>query len=244
MIGMGRAPKVNRVLLEFATFGSSGTPDQTNYIPPRLVTDIWVESWLPAAYMGGNNVIPPQGLVRKFGTATEAGGASDSGALNCSDMQRDSGEGSTFSAALKKANGGDSFWANQLLTTKLSGPDEAGIDFNANAPESGMDPDELFAQLYHDPFALPMVRRHTGVPGSTNSHLPSSCLPRSRRQKARSWLGAAQSVPNRFGWIGPYYLPMRKKPMGKYWRFGAAYRFAVRSSMDGFRTPIRFPLRR
>ena len=74
VIGMGRAPKVNRVLLKFATFGSSGTPDQTNYIPPRLQTDIWVESWLPAAYMGGKNVIPPQGLVRMFGTATEAGG--------------------------------------------------------------------------------------------------------------------------------------------------------------------------
>ena len=69
VIGMGRAPKVNRVLLRFATFGSQGTLGQTNYIPPRLQTDIWVESWLPAAYMGGKEVIAPLGLNRIFGTA-------------------------------------------------------------------------------------------------------------------------------------------------------------------------------
>ena len=125
------------------------------------------------------------------------------------------GEGSTFSAALKKANGGDSFWANQLLTTKLSGPDEAGIDFNANAPESD-DPDQLLAELYHDPFACAMVRRHTGVPGQHKFSSPFFMSPSQSQAEGKEWApGQLKSVPNRFGSIGPYYLPMRKEADGK-----------------------------
>jgi Tfp pilus assembly protein PilX len=201
VIGMGRAPKVNRILLRFATFGSQGTLGQTNYIPPKLQTDIWVESWLPAAYMGGKEVIAPQGLGRIFGTAIE------SGALNCSDMQRDGSK----PAALRKANGIDpSYWANQILTT------DKGIDFNANPPDRD-DPDPPLAALFHDPFALRKNADGTRSPpyqgtGQENGKFTSPLLmsPAQSQAEGKEWApGELRCVRNRYGEVGNYTLPMQ-----------------------------------
>lgn len=151
VIGMGRTPKFSRLVLGFKALPSSGAPDDA----PKLQTDIWLESWLPAAYMGGKTVIAPRGLQRIFGT-----GANE-GALNCSDMQRDTEpkgkEPRLISAALRPGpTGAYSFWANQLLRSRVEGTD-AGIDFNGNPQmKDGFcdDPDLILAERYHDPFAL------------------------------------------------------------------------------------------
>jgi hypothetical protein len=203
VIGMGRAPKVNRVLLRFATFGSQGTLGQTNYVPPTLQTDIWVESWLPAAYMGGKDIIPPQGLSRFFGTAINFG------ALNCSDMQRDDGHGVYKPAAL------GSHWANQMLTSAI--PD---IDFNANRPDRD-DPDQLAAAQYHDPYALRIngdgtrsppyqgTGQETGQEGVKFSS-PLLMSPLQSQLEGKEWApGELRCIRNRFGEIGGYRLPMR-----------------------------------
>jgi len=195
VIGMGRAPKVNRVLLKFATFGSQGTLGQTNYTPPRLQTDIWVESWLPAAYMGGEAAIPPEGLPRLFGTALNVG------ALNCSDMIR----ASTKPAAL------GSYWANQMLTNTI--PD---IDFNANPPDRD-DPDQTLAAQYHDPYALRINGDGTRSPpyqgtGQKNGEFSSPLLMSSLQSQVegKEWApGELRCVRNRFGEVGNYTVPMR-----------------------------------
>src|SRR6478735_2595936 len=106
----------------FFQVGSAG------YVEPKAQMDVWVECWLPAAYMGGKEVIPPQGARRSFGTRFNGG------ALNCSDLERSDGGPFPFKAAvLKKPDGNKSFWANQILTN------DQGMDFQGN-PKTHDDP--------------------------------------------------------------------------------------------------------
>ena len=109
-------------------------------------------------------MIPPRGAKRFFGTHHNMG------ALNCSDMQRDTAVGFPFkSAILKQANGINSYWANQVLTS------DQGIDFNGN-PSDHDDPDQVTCPTDHDPYAL--LSAHIGArEANTNnvSHLLSSC---------------------------------------------------------------------
>ncbi len=140
VIGMGRAPKVNRILLEFTTFGSQGVLNQPGYVPPRAMVDVWIEKWLPAAYLGGETVLAPQGTGRFFGPRLYYG------ALNASDMFPDISGFPLPAPILKKADGTDSYWANQLLRNNQ------GIDFAAN-PFNLDDPDQGLAALWHDPYA-------------------------------------------------------------------------------------------
>ena len=189
VIGMGRAPKVRSILLQFSAFGSSapvipvGTP---GYIPPRAQLDLWVEMWLPAAYRGGDNVIPLQGATRYFGTHH------NKGALNCSDLQRDDDTGFPFrSATLRQANGTKSYWGNQVLTS------DQGIDFNGNSPHHD-DPDQGLAMQYHDPYAL------SGGTYKGTGGVPERCL-----ISTPHVLPAARSVTRR---VGSRRVPVCPKP--------------------------------
>ena len=195
VIGMGRAPKVRSILLQFSAFGSSapvipvGTP---GYIPPRAQLDLWVEMWLPAAYRGGDNVIPLQGATRYFGTHH------NKGALNCSDLQRDDDSGFPFrSATLRQANGTKNYWANQVLTS------DQGIDFNGNSPHHD-DPDQGLAMQYHDPYALSggTYKGTGGVPERcliSTPHVPPAARSVTRRVGSRR----VPLCPKPF-WFAPY----------------------------------------
>jgi hypothetical protein len=187
VIGMGRAPKVNRLLIRLATFGSQGTLGQTNYIPPQLQMDSWVELWLPAAYAGGKAVITPVGLNRIFGAALEPG------ALNPSDMQRSG----NLPAAIRKLNGDPSYWADQMLRS------DQGIDFNAN-PKDRDDPDQPLAAQWHDPFALQNGSppyRGAGEPKQGGFFFsPLAMSPPQLQASGKEWApGELRAVRNRFG---------------------------------------------
>ena len=202
VIGMGRAPKVRSILLEFSAFGSATAPA---YIPPRAQVDLWVEMWLPAAYRGGDKVIQPQGARRFFGTRHNMG------ALNCSDMQRDDGGGFPLKrATLKKADGSDSYWANQVLR---SDP-EQGIDFNANFPNHD-DPDQDLAQLYHHPYALSSstYRGTGGLPGDIDVSSPFFMSYLQLDAPPEEWApGEFRCVRSRYGSL--YTLPMQTSADG------------------------------
>ena len=209
VMGMGRAPKVRSILLEFSAFGSSAPAvpvEAPGYIPPRAQVDLWIEMWLPAAYRGGDNVIPPQGARRFFGTRHNVG------ALNSSDMQRDVGAGFPYrSAILKKANGTKSFWANQILTS------DQGIDFNGN-PFDHDDPDQGLAMQDHDPYALSggTYKGTGGVPGGcliSAHHVLSAARHATRRVGARRvslcpkpvWFSSHITDADRRRWIHVEY---------------------------------------
>jgi hypothetical protein len=151
VIGMGRAPKINRILLKFTTHGSQGTLGESTYIPPQAEVDIWIESWLPAAFLGGKTVIPPRGAGRFFGTRLYTG------ALNASDMYCDLETKPFPPPVLKTADGSNSYWANQVLDNNQ------GIDFAANLLDD-LDPDQTLAARYHDPYA-----RSPGSPPPPNA---------------------------------------------------------------------------
>ena len=217
VIGMGRSPKVNRLLLEVTTFGSQGTVGQPGYIEPKAQVDVWVECWLPAAYQGGREVIPPQGARRSFGTRFNGG------ALNCSDLQRADGSPFPFkSAQLKKADGTKSFWANQILTS------DQGIDFQAN-PKSHNDPDQGLAAAYHDPYAFSSgTYKGTGsLAGDVASPLLMSYM--QLDVPPQEWYpGELRCIRSRFGSSG-YSLSMRTGADGSTLRLRGGV--AVRSQI-------------
>ena len=216
VIGMGRAPKVNRLLLEVTTFGSQGTVGSPGYVEPKAQMDVWVECWLPAAYMGGKEVIPPQGARRSFGTRFNGG------ALNCSDLERSDGGPFPFKAAvLKKPDGSNSFWANQILTN------DQGMDFQGN-PKTHDDPDQGLAALYHDPYAL-SSGKYQGTAGLAND--VASPLLMSYLQldvPGQEWYpGEIRCIRSRFG--SAYSLSMRTAADGSNLHIGGG--IAVRSQI-------------
>jgi len=147
--GVGRAPVAAGLMMEFQTFGSIGDvpSNSANYTPPETVLNTWLECWLPAAYLGGNNVIP---LSSTTSDPIVIGNTpSYISALNEIDM----GDAyPTSPAPLPKATsagsttGLNSYWGNQLLTNNQ------GIDFMENT-SSLADPDTGLATLYHTPWA-------------------------------------------------------------------------------------------
>lgn len=151
--GIGRDPKVDAMELAFATYGSIGQPSDTNYLPPSATMDIWQEWWLPASYLGGNNVLPI------FGGGEFLGHRNYQGPLNAVDLcqnldpsgipgGRATPPGNNFPpAGLPKTNYvSPSYWGNQLLAN------DQGIDFAANNNYLD-DPDQGMAAQYH-PYRL------------------------------------------------------------------------------------------
>ena len=150
--GVGRTPSTTSILMQFTTQGSNlAAPTDPSYIPPETTLDIWFESWLPAAYLGGNNVIPPEltGWVFPITMGTSYYG---NPSLNVADEAATLGQAPQLPSPLPKASldsagNINSYWGNQLLTNNQ------GIDFQGNTSTRD-DPDQVLAKLYHDPWAL------------------------------------------------------------------------------------------
>ena len=146
--GMGRSPKVSRLLLQFSTYASSGVWGDANnpYVPPKVSLGAWVEWWLPAAFQGGNTLVAGTG-----GQITVGHGYNNS--LNCVDglpsyEQSPTSAHPKIPAVLPRADGSlTSFWSDQLLTN------DQGVDWRGNPPDREDPEGFIRAEQYHSPYA-------------------------------------------------------------------------------------------
>ena len=151
--GMGRAPKVSGIELEFLTRGAQAAPtDPINY-HPAFNLDVWMEWWMPSNYLGGRNDITVANSTGGNVGLICFGHQYDIRVLNSVDLAQDTQTNTYWGAALPRAdNVSTNYWGNQMLGNNQ------GIDFQNNwASTNGIttaDPDQAMAAQYHDPFAL------------------------------------------------------------------------------------------
>jgi hypothetical protein len=196
VIGMGRSPKVSRLLLKFTTYAAAGTLGQTNYIPPKASMDAWLEWWLPAAFRGGTDFGPGTGREILVGHR-------ENFVLNCADGVRSLDI--TQYPALPKLPAilpSESYWSDQLLRNNY------GIDFRGNPPDRD-DPDQTLAQQYHHPYALNTNGTYIGT-GPNSGQLPASPFQMADLESPnREWYaGEIRCVRNVFGGDAGVRLPM------------------------------------
>ena len=197
--GMGRSPKVNRLLLKFTTYGSSGVLGDTNnpYVPPKASLDAWLEWWLPAAFRGG------AALVAGTGEGVIVGHAFNR-ILNLADGYPSIEDTSLpdVPAILPRADGTvTSYWSDQLLRNFQ------GVDWRGNPPNR-KDPDQAAALAYHSPYAFDSTNNHYVGTGANTSH-PYNSSPLQMVELGspnREWYpGEIRCVRNVFGAVR---LPM------------------------------------
>jgi hypothetical protein len=231
VIGMGRSPKVNRLLLRFSTYGAQGTVGQTNYIPPKASMDAWLEWWLPAAYRGGIDFGPGTGRDITVGHWLNA-------ILNLADGVPSLNIGThtnlpNIPAILPNSSMIlASFWSDQLLRNNY------GIDFRGN-PSDRADPDQNLAAQFHHPYALDTNGIYIGT-GPSPGQLPASPFQMADlRSTDREWYaGEIRCVRNVFG--EAVRLPMSTNAVTLNIEGGVAVRAQMRPGWVSDPDPVPF----
>ncbi len=232
--GMGRSPKVTKLLLKFTTFGSQGELGNTNYIPPKASLDAWLEWWLPAAFRGGSTLVAGTGQNITVGHGWNP-------VLNCADGVPNDSPGDfpdlpNVPSVLPRADGTlTSYWSDQLLRNNQ------GIDWRGNPPNHE-DPDQASAATYHHPYAWDTgIGAYMGT-GSVPDQRPSSPFKMGElRSPTREWYpGEIRCVRNVFG--SAVRLPMSTNAAGSVLevRGGIAVRAQMR--FGDFSDPDPVPL--
>ncbi|CAN5821695.1 hypothetical protein BH09VER1_BH09VER1_47160 [soil metagenome] len=167
--GMGRGPKVTKLLMKFTTLAGDVST------PPALTADTYIEWWFPSRFQGQSlyhNQNPNNSLAM--------GDNPQINYLNSQDTPCVISSTSSVCAPLPRFTGSLSYWGDNLIQNNQ------GIDFSGNVA-SLPDPDQGRAQQFHTPFAgtnapymgagpgTPLLRMSTMVKGSvaaTNEWAP------------------------------------------------------------------------
>ena len=165
--GMGRSPKVARLLLGFTTYASSGILGETNYIPPKVSLNAWLEWWLPAAFRGGSTLVPGTGSQITVGHGYN-------NSLNCADglpsYELSSGSAHPrIPAVLPRQDGSlTSYWSDQLLRN------DKGVDWRGNPWDHEDSEGYTIAQQFHHPYAYDSTNNRYLGTGPFPGLLPNS----------------------------------------------------------------------